>query len=306
MTQDETTPVPFYVAAAGHKFTPGETFPHIYANPVEGLTNSEMTRASHWVALHPDGSRKVVDYVRFLTYQDTDTQAEQLLEDNPDSDVHYIRHPGNILAELYFVDPTAVAYIDYDWSIVTEPVNQIPFLLEWKTFVARSAHEFDWTMSAHSMEGLSENEAWTVRHQMYGLISAPWILMLLLESTNPLEELGGNLLWKTYQGSVEEVLAGLCHECEDISTFARRFAHQANLELFRGALVQGKVYESDRNVTPWGLSDNIVTQVVVPVGQTPTAEKIAQFHRQSRAEYLNALRFYDTVVGRLERPHSHV
>ena len=171
--------------------------------------------------------------------------------------------------------------------------------------MARSAHEFDWTMSAHSMEDLTENEKWTVQHQMYGLISAPWILMLLLESTDPTEQLAGNYLWKTYQTSVEDVLAGLCHECEDIATFARRFAHKANLELFRGALVQGKVHESDRDVTPWGLAENIVTQVVVPVGQTPTAEKIAQFHRQSRAEYMNALGFYDTVVGASERPHSH-
>ena len=193
-------------------------------------------------------------------------------------------------------------YLDYDGYYRPGPVNAVPFLREWKAFVARSAHEFDWTMSAHSMEDLSDNEKWTVRHQMYGLISAPWILMLLLESTDPTEQLAGNYLWKTYQTSVEEVLVGLCHECEDIATFARRFAHKSNLELFRGALVQGKVHQSDRDVTPWGLADNIVTQVVAPVGQTPTAEKIAQFHRQSRAEYLNALAFYDTSVGASERP----
>ena len=196
-------------------------------------------------------------------------------------------------------------YLNYEGYYRSSPVNAVPFLREWKAFVARAAHEFDWTMSAHSMETLSENEKWTVRHQMYGLISAPWILMYLLESTDPTEQLAGNYLWKTYQTSVEEVLTGLCHECEDIATFARRFAHQGNLELFRGALVQGKIYESDRDVAPWGLSENIVTQVVVPLGQTPTAEKIAQFHRQNRVEYLNALKFYDTDVGASERPHRH-
>ena len=307
--QDETTPVPFYVAAAGHQFMPGETFPNISANPVEGLTKCrDSAEASHWVALHPDGSRTVVDFTRFITYADTHYQAQRLLDDNPGSTVHYIRHPGTQTAELFHsripVPPrfTLATLGTYPH----EPVNQVPFLNIWKPFVARSAHEFDWTMGAHSLAGLSENEQWTIQHQMYGLISAPWILMLLLESTSPTaESVSGNLLWKTYQASVEEVLTGLCHECEDIATFARRFAHKANLELFRGALVQGKVYESDRDVTPWGLSDNIVTQAVAPAGQTPTAEKIAQFHRQSRSEFLNALAHYDTVVGASERPHSH-
>ena len=217
----------------------------------------------------------------------------------------YPENPPYLVNATNYVRDAPQSYLDYNGEWVREPVNAVPFLREWKTFVARSAHEFDWTMSAHSMEDLTDNEKWAVRHQMYGLISAPWILMYLLENTDPTEQLAGNYLWKTYQTSVEEVLVGLCHECEDIATFARRFAHQANLELFRGALVQGKVHQSDRDVTPWGLADNIVTQVVVPLGQTPTAEKIAQFHRQSRAEYLNALTFYDTSVGASERPHSH-
>ena len=159
-------------------------------------------------------------------------------------------------------------------------------------------------MNAHSLEGLSDNERWTVHHQMYGLIAAPWILMKLLESTDPKAQLAGNYLWKSYQGSVEEVLVGLCHECDDTATFARLFAHEANLELFRGALVSGRVYETDRDLEPWGLGD-VVTEVVAPVGTTPTAEKIAQFHRQNRAEYLSALNFYATDVGLAERPHRH-
>ena len=303
MTQEETTPLPFYIATAGHKFVPGDVFPNISANPVEGLTFDEVGAASHWVALHPDGSRKVVENTPLTIYSSAHHQAQALLDDNPGSDVHYIRHPGR--SSIYYGNPKPTVYIDYDWSLVTEPVNQIPFLQEWKAFVARAAHEFDWTMGAHSLEDLSENEMWTVRHQMYGLITAPWIIMHLLEITDPQAELAGNLLWKSYQTSAEEVLVGLCHECEDLSTYARRFAHQANLELFRGALVQGKIFASDRDVTPWGLSDDTVTEVVVSVGQTPTAEKIAQFHRQNRAEFLNALKFYDTDVGAAERPHSH-
>ena len=275
----------------GEKFRPDGTF--------------NKDRPLAWCQLRDEETRRVEDTYAFYDARVHPTITDEILLSHAERQVAL----GYL---MYLVDGTnygpgtSATYLDYNGEYQRYPVNQVPFLNIWKPFVARSAHEFDWTMGAHSLEGLSENEQWTIQHQMYGLISAPWILMLLLESTDPTaESVSGNLLWKTYQASVEEVLTGLCHECEDIATFARRFAHKANLELFRGALVQGKVYESDRDVTPWGLSDNIVTQAVAPAGQTPTAEKIAQFHRQSRAEFLNALAHYDTVVGASERPHSH-
>ena len=291
---DDATTFPFYIAENGHKFVPGETFPDMDDNIIDGMTSYDE---SHWVALKPDGSREVVDSTPLIFGSNAHLNAQDLLDDNPGSDVHYIRHPST-----HFRWPTT--WMNYNWDIVTDVVNQVPFLNKWKYFVARSAHEFDWTMNAHSLEGLSENERWTVHHQMYGLIAAPWILMLLLESTDATEEIAGNLLWKTYQTSVEEVLVGLCHECEDTATFARLYAHNANLELHRGALVSGKVHETDRTVTPWGLGD-VITEVVAPLGETATAEKIAQFHRQNRAEFLRALNFYATDVGLAERPHSH-
>ena len=201
-------------------------------------------------------------------------------------------------------DVTRQSYLDYNGEYQGHRVNQVPFLREWQPFVARSAHEFDWTMSAHSMEDLTDNEKWTVKNQMYGLISAPWILMEFLKLIDPTEILAGDFLWKTYQAEVETVLKGLCHECEDIATFARRFAHEANLELFRGALISGKIHESNRDVTPWGLGD-IVTEIVVPIGTTPTAEQITEFHDANYEQYMMALKFYDTAVGSSERPHSH-
>ena len=203
-------------------------------------------------------------------------------------------------------DVTPSSYLDYNGEYQGSPVNQVPFLREWQPFVARAAHEFDWTMSAHSMEDLSENEKWTIKNQMYGLISAPWFLMNILKDVDPklIDEFTNDYSWKYYQAEVEGLLAGLCHECEDLATYARRFAHQANLELFRGALVGGKVHQSNRELTPWGLGD-VVTEVVASSGTTPTADKITGFHAVNRVEYLNALKFYDTDVGVLDRPHSH-
>ena len=294
-TTGEIVGTVFYIAPAGHKYEPGQTFP----NPGEfreGVMGSPS--ASYWVAIATDGTRRVLGRSNGLPSHFSHTWADDLLESYPGSHVHLVRNPWR-------EHPGGDTWMGYDWLPKTEPVNQVPFLNTWKAFVARAAHEFDWTMGAHSLDGLSDNEQWTVQHQMYGLISAPWLVMFILEAADPTAEIAGKLLWKTYQTSAEEVLAGLCHECEDTAVFARQFAQEANLELFRGALVQGKVYEADRDLAPWGLSDNIVTQALAPVGQTPTAEKIAQFHRQSRTAYLSALKYYSTHVGTSERPHSH-
>ena len=210
--------------------------------------------------------------------------------------VHYIPHR----------ETRYDGYVDLQGRHSPTPVNQIPFLREWKPFVARAAHEFDWTMSAHSMQHLTTNQKWTVESQMYGLIAAPWQIIDLLEnaSDTEIDSFTSDYLWKSYQTDAEDVLVGLCHECEDLSTFARRFAHEANLELFRGALVSGKVHQSDRDVSPWGLG-TVMTEQLAPVGQTPSAESITGFHADNKVEYLKALKYYDIEVGSAERPHSH-
>ena len=262
----------------------------------------DLTKTLMWVELEPDEEDiRKIKRTRLWNLPGNETR-ETLL-------ALAVRYgaPGKhmYLAERHPTEDIASKYLSYSGFFSAVPVNQIPFLREWKYYTARVAHEFDWTLSAHSMEDLSENERWAVQHQMYGLIAAPWIGMHLLEVTDPRELLNGNLLWKIYQGEVETLLKGLCHECEDTAIFARLFAHKANLELFRGALVSGKVHETDRELSPWGLADNIVTQAVAPVGQTPTAEKISQFHRGNRAQFLSALGFYSTDVGSAEQPHSH-
>ena len=276
----------FYIADDGHRYEPGQRF-HDYSSR-EGITTADSVHSSYWVALKPDKTRGVLERSRGMGTQNHHTRADQLLAKYPDAHVHYIRHPYRDHSDSV---PT---WIDYAWNVSLAVVNQFPYVYKWRTFVARSAHEFDWTMSAHSMRNLSENERWAVQHQMYGLIASPSFLLTLLESTDPQELLNGKLLWKIYEGEVNNVLEGLCHECEDIATFARRFAHKANLTLFRGALISGKIHKSDRNFTPWGLGE-VVSKVVVPSGQTPTEEKINAFHTSNLTETVRALDYYDAI-----------
>ena len=268
----------------------------------DGTFNKD--RPLGWCKLRDEETRRVETTYAFYDARVHPSVTDEIM-------LSHAAYPASKGDPMYLVDGsnyipnTPQNYLDYNGEYQFGPVNQVPFLREWKPFVARSAHEFDWTMSAHSMEDLSENELWTVQRQMYGIIAAPWFLMDLLEATDPTVMLGAELAWKVYQAEVEAALVGLCYECEGVATFARLFAHEANLELNRGALISGKVHQSNRSVSPWGLGDNIVTQVAVRLGTTPTAKEITGFHDGNYAEFLNALDFYAKNVGAAERPHSH-
>ena len=270
----------------GEKYRPDATF--------------DLTKKIAWAVLE-DEEIRTVD--RPTPWLDPGTITNELMRERA---VQFEALTKPVYLAVWSDEARSRRYLGYDGIYSGFPVNQIPFLREWKPFTARAAHEFDWTMSAHSMQDLTANQRQTVEQQMYGLISAPWQIMALLEDTDPknIDSFASGPLWKVYQTEVEGVLAGLCHECEDLATFARRFAHQANLELFRGALVSGKVYTSNRDVTKWGLG-TVVTEAVAPSGTTPSAESITAFHADNRLEYLKAVKFYDTEVGVSERPHSH-
>ena len=188
----------------------------------------------------------------------------------------------------------------------TVAVNQIPYLREWKPYVARAEHDFDLTMNSHSMTELNANERWTVENQMHGLIGASWFILHILEGIDPTAvDSRGNKDWETYQADADTILAGLCHECDHGVNYSRYFAHKANLELFRGALISGKVHQSDQDVEPWGLAANVVTQVSPPSGTTASEESIAAFHRANKVEARKAMLFFHTEVAHAVIPHEH-
>ena len=167
-------------------------------------------------------------------------------------------------------------------------------------------HEFDITMNSHSMDDLTDNERWTVEKQMKGLVSIAWQVLYVLEITDPkTTDRFGNYDWFSIQETdAKPVMEALCAEC-DISTFARHFAHKANLSYFRGALISGKVHRTDRTLTRWGLGTVVGEAIGSSSQETPSEADIASFHRTNAEEAMKALHFYDEVTGAGERPHGH-
>ena len=270
----------------GEKYRPDGTFDH--------------TKKMGWARLSSEITRKVENSFPWEE-PGTITDEAMLVE------ARRFKAPDKPLyLAVYDENETGYRYLGYDGIYSQTPVNQVPYLRKWKPYVARAEHDFDLTMNSHSMTELNENERWTVENQMHGLIGASWFILHILEGIDPTAvDSRGAKDWETYQADADTILAGLCHECDHGVNYSRYFAHKANLELFRGALISGKVHQSDQDVEPWGLATNVVTQVSPPSGTTASEESIANFHKANKVEARKAMLFFHTEVAHAVIPHEH-
>ena len=278
---EETVPV---VMKPGDKYHPDGTYP--------------KTNRLGWARLADEVTREVENSFPWTVgpFEDHHMKDRAIQFGAPDKPLY--------LAE--YAPSTSNKYLDYEGHYGGIPVNQVPYLRKWKPYVARAEHDFDLTMNSHAMSELNENERWTVENQMHGLIGASWFILDVLEGVDPSTvDSRGNRDWETYRDDADAILAGLCHECDHGVNYARYFAFKANLELFRGALISGKVHESDQDVEPWGLDTNIVTQVLPASGTTASEESITNFHKANKVEARKAMLFFHTDVAHAVIPHEH-
>ena len=191
-------------------------------------------------------------------------------------------------ASLLLIDHTT--YMDYDGSISTEPVNQIPYLQTYQRNAAVSAHDLQVTLGTDVMQSATADDYNTVKNTFIHLIGAAWQRYVAWALVDP-EELiiGGNYdgtpLWSRYladHAATDEALCGTC----DIANFARRFYFHANLPLFRRLHRSGIIYSVDRSATPWEAS-------IFAVASQPES----QYYDDLDTAYHEALRYYDERIG---------
>ena len=293
-SMDDAPPVPFYIAEAGHKYTPGETFPHTSSNQVPGITSEQQ---SHWVALHTDGSRSVVGYVTSLQATHHHDQADKLLAANPGSDVYYIRHPGIVHAANARLHPKRRLFIDYDWSISVEEVNQWAYLPEWRADVARFCHSFDALPSFESFRQLSAVQKATAYRVGQTIGGHAW------------ERLG---FWLTYDAAlsedwklgivfdpVEKARNAVCTECQSVVA-ALHLALSINATSFAAKLAAGRIHGTDRTAAVW---EPGVLLTIVP----ETTEEVTVETAISRlvASYNGARDYYRRHVAHEVISHDH-
>ena len=148
----------------GDKYHPDGTYP--------------KTNRLGWARLADEVTRKVEAGFSWTVgaFEDHQLKAEAIQYGAPDRPLY--------LAEFHENSPGS-GYLDYQGHYSRTPVNQFPYLREWKPYVARAEHDFDLTMNSHSMTELNANERWTVENQMHGLIGASWFILHILEGIDP-------------------------------------------------------------------------------------------------------------------------
>ena len=191
---------------------------------------------------------------------------------------------------LDFLVDNPIAYLDYDGSLTTEPVNQIPYLQTYQRNAAVSAHDLQVTLGTDVMQSATADDYNTVKHSFIHLIGAAWQRYVEWAPVDP-EELiiGGNYdgtpLWSRYLADHAATDDALCGTC-DIANFARRFYFHANLPLFRRLHRSGIIYSVDRTANPWDAR-------LFAVASQPES----QYYDDLDTAYHEALRYYDERIG---------
>ena len=198
-------------------------------------------------------------------------------------------------AGMFQADRGPVLYLDYDGSLTTEPVNQIPYLQEFQSHAARFAHQLDAAMGLHSIQSMEKEDRDALFELFHDGIASGTRRYAEWETIDP-EELiiggvnDGLLLWKHGPdgrdlASMKVVDEKLCGQC-GFSTFLPLAAEKVDLAAARRAVRQGTVYVMDRSTTPWSLEEFDY----LPTPYADAYEDLAEHFRTARHHYY-------TVVG---------
>ena len=220
----------------------------------------------------------------------------QIPTDFPGADAYLIHRSSiEVRGALNRGDPAG--YIDYDWTLSTEPVNQWAFVNPWRAHVATFAHSFDALPGFESFRSLpaaSKVTAFQVGQTIGGhawerlafwltydaALSEDWKLPLVMDP-------------------VKKAVDAVCIECQSVSA-ARRLALNINATTFAAKLAAGRIHGTNRTATPWEPGDLLT---IVPESsedvtvQTAIAAYVAAF---------NAARdHYDAHVAHEVIAHEH-
>ena len=230
------------------------------------------TSRAHWAFLADDGSRRVIDF-------EAPFQEPAIVRDRPSERPFLARGEG--AAEH---PPGSIRYLDYDWSISVEPVNQKPWLDVFREHLAIFADDLDVGMGSREITRLTETERLAVFEALSILIGSAWRLYQAWGAIDPQQEfadtsaLAGQLVWKAQLAHVQLIDERLCGLCQ-IASYPRQFGRNADLPLFHRQYQAGAVYAPDTSASPWSLGDLIDhANTVVGQSQDEIDRRLAEFH----------------------------
>ena len=246
--------------------------------------DSTLNNNAYWAIFATDGSRKLIGYNPVTAYAQIPTTF-------PGSDAYLIhRHRRESLSP-------AGKYIDYDWTLSTEKVNQYGYLPKWRADVARFCHSFDPLPGFESFRQLSATQKVTAFRVGQTIGGHAW------------ERLA---FWLTYDASLSEdwklgivfdpvkkAVDAVCIECQSVSA-ALRLALNINATDFSAKLAAGHIHGTDRTVNPW-IPGELLTVVPEP-SEEVSIETAISAHV---AAYNGARDYYLAHVAHEVISHEH-
>ena len=242
---------------------------------------------AYWAIFDTDRTRRVVGWVHT-------NRPDKIATEFPGYDAYLIHRS---FLEAQPVDRGVILYIDYDWTLGTEPVNQWAFVNPWRAHVATFAHSFDALPGFESFNQLpaaSKVTAFQVGQTIGGHAWERLAFWLTYDAA-----LSEDWLLPIVMDPVKKAVDAVCIECQSVSA-ARRLALNINATTFAAKLAAGRIHGTNRTATPWEPGDLLT---IVPESsedvtvQTAIAAHVAAF---------NAARdHYDAHVAHEVIAHEH-
>ena len=246
--------------------------------------DATLNSHAYWAILSGDGSRSLIGYK-------TVTLHAQIPTDFPGMDAYLIHRHRR---EAYSTDGE---WIDYDWTLSTEIVNQYGYLPEWRSHVATFCHSFDALAGFESFRQLSATQKVTAFRVGQTIGGHAWerIAFWLTYDASLSEDWKLGIVFDPVKKAVDAV----CIECQSVSA-ALRLALNINATDFAAKLAAGHIHGTDRTVNPW-IPGDLLTVVPAP-SEEVSIETAISAHV---AAYNGARDYYLAHVAHEVISHEH-
>ena len=274
---DRTFDPPF--PAEGTKYDPDAT----YTWP------SSASVYTYWGVVATDGSRELIG--RAIT-----TRHAEIPTNYPGHDAFLI-HRSNQEAHGFREGRDDPYWLNYDWTLSRERVNQWGYLPEWRADVARFCHSFDGLPGQESFLQLSAAAKTTAFQVGQTIGGHAW------------ERLA---FWLTYDASlsddwklpivfdpVEKARDAVCAECQSKDA-ALLLAKSINPTTFAAKLAAGRIHGTDRSASVWEPGE-ILTVVPEPSEEVTVQTAIAVL----ASAFGGAQDYYLKHVAHVVTAHDH-
>ena len=258
-----------------------------------------------------DGSREIIR-AEYAVGGDSwiatrDTLLSQLGED--ELLIFWTRIPPNDNLGTFADLETPGTYLPYPPGDGTtpdasdDPVNQIPYLQEWRGHIGRMMHGWDHFHSTKAYSDVSSSDRDTLEKQIISMAGVSWEYLKVWG--NMVDDTGKpHDNWLSFKQGAEDTVTVICDVCNS-ETWARRLARNINFSEFKTKLDRLKVWSVNQDTTPWTPGREIIRFYGADNLQTIPEATSAAFFNNYRTHAEDALDYYDEHVSHTETQHGH-